>query len=65
MVPVSIGINTVEMQYMDGTWQEQVFNFSEVDEAFWIDGFTCLAFTTGVGLMGGDSIYIRSIEFIK
>ena len=65
MVPVSIGVNTAEMQYMDGTWQEEVFDFTEVDDAFWVDGFTYLAFTTGVGLMGGDSIYIRSIEFVK
>lgn len=64
MVPVSIGTNTASVDYPNGKWSTQTFDFTSVDEVFWVDGFTYFGFMTGVGLMGGDSLYIRSIELV-
>ena len=65
MIPVTIGVNTATAEHADGTWNVQTFDYSSVDSTFWSDSFAYFGFATGVGLMGGDSIYIRSIELVK
>lgn len=64
MVPITIGANTNSVDYATGEWSVQTFDFSEVIEAFWVGEFSYFGFTTGVGLMAGDSVYIRSIELV-
>lgn len=61
---LTIGVNT-QILPQSGTWNTQILDYSGVDEVFWEDEFTYFGFATGVGLMAGDSIYIRSIELIS
>ena len=65
MIPLKVGVNTTDVPVSDGEWTSSVFDFSSVDSAFWTGNFTYLGFTTGVGLMAGDGIYVKSIEFLK
>ena len=64
-VPISIGINTMQVPYENGAWNTRVFDFSGIDDAFWDGDFTYFGVKTGVGLMAGDGIYIKSIELLK
>ena len=65
MVPLTVAVNTVQVPVDNNNWTSKVFDFSSVNSAFWEDEFVYFGVTTGVGLMGGDAIYIRSIELIK
>ena len=63
MVPVSIGTNTDEVATR-GEWTVQTFDYNSVTADFWEGEFTYFGFASGIGLMAGDGIYIRSIELI-
>ncbi|MBQ9709523.1 MAG: endonuclease/exonuclease/phosphatase family protein [Clostridia bacterium] len=65
LIPISIGINTTQIPYENGAWNTRVFDFSGIDDAFWDGDFTYFGVKTGVGLMAGDGIYIKSIELLK
>lgn len=63
-IPVSIGVNTAQIVRENGEWTSKVLDFSGVNGVFWSDKFNYFAVATGVGLMAGDGIYIRSIELL-
>ena len=65
MIPVSIGVNTAEIYKDDSEWTIRIYDFTSVNNSFWTGDFTYFGFTTGVGLMAGDSIYIKSIELLS
>lgn len=64
MIPVSIGVNTAEIYADGGEWTSRVYDFTAVSNSFWTGDFAYFGVTTGVGLMAGDGIYIKSIELL-
>ena len=63
-VSVSVGVNTLQIFANGKEWTSRVYDFSAVSDSFWTGDFDYFGITTGVGLMAGDSIYIRSIELL-
>ena len=62
MVPLSAGLNAVSMPHGDG-WTIEEFDFAALSE-FWKGKVTYLGILTDVGMLAGDAVYIRSIEFV-
>ena len=60
----SIGVNTAQLVKEHGEWTSKVLDFTAVNSAFWSGDISYFAVTTGVGLMAGDGVYIRSIELL-
>ena len=61
---VSIGVNTAEIYADGGQWTSRIYDFAAVGDAFWTGEISYFGITTGVGLMAGDGIYIKSIELL-
>ena len=64
MIPLSVGVNTDVVPLANKEWTSTILEFSGVDSAFWSGNFTYFGVATGVGLMAGDGIYIKSIELL-
>ena len=64
MIPLTIGVNTLAVDFAGGAWTQKTFDYSTIDSMFWENSLTYFGIATGVGLMAGDSLYIRSIELL-
>lgn len=64
MVPLTAGLNTAEMSATNSAYASAVYDFTQ-NADFWTGKITYLGMLSNIGLMAGDGIYIRSVEFIK